>query len=320
MNRQELNARVIKLFETYAEKLEQIVEKAKSVKTGDSVSWGSSGGTARGKVTKVITNGSEQVPGSSFKITGTPTTTTPSVTSSAATLVATTTATINGNVTADGGSTITERGFVYKASSGVTINDNKTVVPGTTGAYALGLSSLTTGATYYFKAYAINSAGTTLSNEQSFTTGAVAGPTLTPATVATVDTAFEVTFPDDATWRDVITEVKVDGVALTGGYAVSSGKITFTPSASVPTAALQGAGTKSITVSATGSNDATVSQNLGAGQASKLVITTQPASTTSSSALVIGLRVNITPALSALTRRCTTTAMRTGPAAPTRWR
>ena len=232
------------------------------------------------KITLLNNDANERWLVDDFKITGTPTTTTPSVTSSAATLVATTTATINGNVTADGGSTITERGFVYKASSGVTINDNKTVVPGTTGAYALGLSSLTTGATYYFKAYAINSAGTTLSNEQSFTTGAVAGPTLTPATVATVDTAFEVTFPDDATWRDVITEVKVDGVALTGGYAVSSGKITFTPSASVPTAALQGAGTKSITVSATGYNDATVSQNLGAGQASKLVITTQPTAPT----------------------------------------
>jgi hypothetical protein len=39
---------------------------------GDSVSWNSSGGTARGKVTKVITNGEEQVPNSSFTITGTP--------------------------------------------------------------------------------------------------------------------------------------------------------------------------------------------------------------------------------------------------------
>jgi hypothetical protein len=45
--------------------------KAGSVKRGDSVSWSSSGGTARGKVTKVITSGEEQVPGSSFKITGT---------------------------------------------------------------------------------------------------------------------------------------------------------------------------------------------------------------------------------------------------------
>jgi hypothetical protein len=52
--------------------LRRIEEKAASVKRGDSVSWNSSGGTARGKVTKVITSGEEQVPGSSFKITGTP--------------------------------------------------------------------------------------------------------------------------------------------------------------------------------------------------------------------------------------------------------
>lgn len=45
--------------------------KADSVKRGDSVSWNSSGGTARGKVTRVITSGEVAVPGSSFKITGT---------------------------------------------------------------------------------------------------------------------------------------------------------------------------------------------------------------------------------------------------------
>ena len=45
--------------------------KATKLKTGDSVSWGSSGGTARGKITKIITSGSENVPGSSFNITGT---------------------------------------------------------------------------------------------------------------------------------------------------------------------------------------------------------------------------------------------------------
>jgi len=49
------------------------LQKAKpgSVKRGDSVSWNSSGGTVRGKVTRVITSGSVDVPGSSFKITGT---------------------------------------------------------------------------------------------------------------------------------------------------------------------------------------------------------------------------------------------------------
>ena len=46
--------------------------KAGTVKRGDSVSWNSSGGTARGKITRIITSGSADIPGSSFKITGTP--------------------------------------------------------------------------------------------------------------------------------------------------------------------------------------------------------------------------------------------------------
>lgn len=58
--------------ETLIAALDAIITKAKNVKRGDSVSWNSSGGTARGKVTKIITSGEEQVPGSSFKITGTP--------------------------------------------------------------------------------------------------------------------------------------------------------------------------------------------------------------------------------------------------------
>ena len=64
---------------TYTEKLQEYIaaldaflEKGSKLKRGDSVSWNSSGGTARGKITKVITNGSEKVPDSSFKITGTP--------------------------------------------------------------------------------------------------------------------------------------------------------------------------------------------------------------------------------------------------------
>jgi len=56
----------------YIDSLDRILEKASKLKRGDSVSWNSSGGTARGKITKVITSGSEQVPNSSFKITGTP--------------------------------------------------------------------------------------------------------------------------------------------------------------------------------------------------------------------------------------------------------
>ena len=201
--------------------------------------------------------------------------TVPSVTSSAATSVTGTTATLNGNVTLDGNSAITERGFVYKDNvSGATITDNKTTVSGTTGSYTLALSSLSPGHTYYFKAYAINSVGTTLSSELSFTTPGGTPPTLTAAGSATVDSAFNVTFTDDSAWRAAITSITVGGTTLSGAaYSVSAGQIAFTPSAST---LLQSSGTKSIAVQATGYTDATVSQAIGFGAASKLGITTQP--------------------------------------------
>lgn len=46
--------------------------KADSVRVGQMVSWNSSGGRATGKVKRVIRNGSYNVPGSDFTITGTP--------------------------------------------------------------------------------------------------------------------------------------------------------------------------------------------------------------------------------------------------------
>ena len=52
---------------------EQTEERAApdALKTGDFVSWSSSGGTARGKITRIVRDGSIDVPDSSFTITGT---------------------------------------------------------------------------------------------------------------------------------------------------------------------------------------------------------------------------------------------------------
>ena len=55
----------------FKDKNKNEVNKAE-VKVGDMVSWNSSGGTARGKVTRVVRNGKIKVPNSSFTITGTP--------------------------------------------------------------------------------------------------------------------------------------------------------------------------------------------------------------------------------------------------------
>jgi len=46
--------------------------KADGVRVGQMVSWNSSGGTARGKVKRIITNGSYKVPGTDVTVTGTP--------------------------------------------------------------------------------------------------------------------------------------------------------------------------------------------------------------------------------------------------------
>ena len=53
-------------------KVQPKTKKAASHSVGDFVQWGSSGGTARGKVTRVITSGKIRVPNSSVTVTGTP--------------------------------------------------------------------------------------------------------------------------------------------------------------------------------------------------------------------------------------------------------
>ena len=66
--KEDLNAQIA-FYNGILEALEKA--KAGTIKRGDSVSWSSSGGTARGKVTRIITSGEVEIPGSSFKITGT---------------------------------------------------------------------------------------------------------------------------------------------------------------------------------------------------------------------------------------------------------
>ena len=126
------------------------------------------------------------------------------------------------------------------------------------------------------------------SNTQTFTINSSGStpPTLTAAGSATVDAAFDVTFTDDATWRAAITGITIGGTPLTAGWSASSGKITFTPSSSTPAGLLQTAGSKSIVVAATGYTDATVTQSIGFGAATKLAITQQPTAPASNGAVL----------------------------------
>ena len=97
----------------------------------------------------------------------------PAVTTTAATGITATRATLNGNITSDGGATITERGFVYATSNAdLTIMGatNVTVNGTDLGVFNERITGLTESTTYFYKAYATNSVDTSYGGEQSFTT------------------------------------------------------------------------------------------------------------------------------------------------------
>lgn len=113
----------------------------------------------------------------------------PSVTTNAATSLGSTTATFNGNVTSDGGATISERGFVYSSTDATpTIGEGgvtQRIVSGTTGTYSYNETTLTSGTHYYYQAYATNSKGTSYGGVQEFDTSAIA-PTVTTQAVSSI--------------------------------------------------------------------------------------------------------------------------------------
>ena len=124
--------------------------------------WGDSGGN---EITVVVENAASGVA--------------PSVSTLEASLVTTTSGTMNGNITADGGAT-TDRGFVYSSTDdtptigepGVTL-----IADGTgTGTYTEVVSSLTAGVTYYYQAYGHNTYGTSYGTVKSFTTPTTSSP------------------------------------------------------------------------------------------------------------------------------------------------
>ena len=104
----------------------------------------------------------------------------PTVTTTVASSIANISATLGGNVTADGGATVTERGIVYSTSDATpTVAEGATKVSmgSGTGSFSQSVGSLAQGTIYYYKAYAINSSGTSYGESRSFTT--LAPPTIT---------------------------------------------------------------------------------------------------------------------------------------------
>jgi|LakMenEpi03Aug12_release.lakeMendotaPanAssembly.Ray.scaffolds.fasta_scaffold135950_1 uncharacterized protein (TIGR02145 family) len=95
---------------------------------------------------------------------------TATLTTTVATNIGETTATLGGQITNQGGSAVTTRGIVFALTGSPTIA-NSTVLSGTgTGSFQTNLTGLNSGTQYYARAFATNSFGTSYGNQVVFTT------------------------------------------------------------------------------------------------------------------------------------------------------
>ncbi len=95
--------------------------------------------------------------------------------------------TLNGNVTYDGGGTISGRGFDWNTGSSPTISDNDLPSGTGTGIFSSSLTGLDTGSTYYVRAYAINEIGLIYGNEVNATTLQCVGNNVVTNNITDVD-------------------------------------------------------------------------------------------------------------------------------------
>ncbi|MFA6335083.1 MAG: hypothetical protein WCX48_05925 [Bacteroidales bacterium] len=94
----------------------------------------------------------------------------PTLSTTAATNITSTTATSGGTITNDGGAPVTSHGVCWSTNQYPTIDSDKTSDASGVGSFISSITGLTPGGIYYVRAYATNSVGTAYGNEISFTT------------------------------------------------------------------------------------------------------------------------------------------------------
>ena len=110
----------------------------------------------------------------------------PAVTTASVTSITSTSALAGGNVTAEGGASVTRRGLVYSTS---VITDTNNIsgggkiidASGGTGAFTANLGGLSVNTTYHVRAFAVNAAGVGYGSTSSFTTSGTTVPSCASA-------------------------------------------------------------------------------------------------------------------------------------------
>ncbi len=96
--------------------------------------------------------------------------TVPTVTTTSVSDITSNSAQSGGSVTDNGGESVTERGVCWSMSANPTTGDSKTSDGTDTGSFTSSITGLLPGTTYYVRAYATNTEGTSYGDEASFTT------------------------------------------------------------------------------------------------------------------------------------------------------
>ena len=183
----------------------------------------SAGGTRSATVS--ITNDDSDENPYDFSIQGTGITV-PTLTTSAATAIATTSATLGGNVTSDGGAAVTARGVVYSTTdstptigeSGVTQDTNGSG----SGTFSETIGSMAIATHYYYQAYATNSQGTSYGGVEEFTTQnsitsiAMSDPSPTNASSVSWNVAFGASVTGLTSSNFTLANTGLTGPSITG--------------------------------------------------------------------------------------------------------
>ena len=151
--------------------------------------------------------------------------TTPTVTSDSVSDITSTTAICGGNVTSDGGATVIARGVCWSISPNPTDDMDKTIDGTGMGSFTSNLTNLTPGTTYYVRAYATNSVGTSYGEERSFTTSSdgLACPGAATVTDTDGNTYNTVQIGDQCWMKENLRTTKyADGTSINQGLTTST--------------------------------------------------------------------------------------------------
>ncbi len=110
----------------------------------------------------------------------------PTVTTAAVSSYTRTSAVTGGNVTSSGGAAVTAKGVCWSTSTGPVATGSHTTDGSGTGSFTSTITGLSPNTTYYYRAYATNSAGTAYGVENHFTTSPVTVPEVSTSSVTSV--------------------------------------------------------------------------------------------------------------------------------------